>query len=248
MPLVKVVSKLWQRKSQQADQDITSGVAKHSSKKRFTSCPHIKLRQTASLNENTMDVPLVKGGVVDKTSGYQAESLVLPGSKLSHKKLGRILHGYGSYPERYRSFIWRALLEIPGNEACFTTLVQRGVHPNWKNIGEKFQIKSPRLIRILEKIVSALAYWSEIFAELEYLPMLVFPFVKVFQHNHLVCFEVVATYLKSFCVHWFEFFPNPPIGVLSVIENVIAENDRQIFHHLVESKITSQTYAWPILP
>ena len=157
-------------------------------------------------------------------------------------------HGYGSYPERYRSFIWRALLEIPGNEACFTTLVQRGVHPNWKNIGEKFQIKSPRLIRILEKIVSALAYWSEIFAELEYLPMLVFPFVKVFQHNHLVCFEVVATYLKSFCVHWFEFFPNPPIGVLSVIENVIAENDRQIFHHLVESKITSQTYAWPILP
>ena len=247
MPLVKVVSKLWKRKSKEAESiDISTGVLK-TTKKRFSSCPSIKLRQTASLDQNAMPNPPVKGGVLDKTSSYDASNLILPGSKLSHKKLGRILQGYGSYPERYRSFIWRALLEIPGNEACFTTLVQRGVHPNWKNIGEKFQIKSPRLTRILEKILSALAHWSEIFAELEYLPMLVFPFVKIFQHNHLVCFEVVATYLKSFCLHWFEFFPNPPIGVLSVIENIIAENDRQIFHHLVELKITSQTYAWPVL-
>ena len=133
------------------------------------------------------------------------------------------------------------------NEASFNSLVSRGVHPAWKDIGEKFQIKSPRLVRILEKILSALAYYSELFCELEYLPMLVFPFVKIFQYNHLICFEVCVTFLRNFCLHWYEFFPNPPIGVLSVIENIIAENDKTVYNHLLHEKITSQTYAWPIL-
>ena len=76
-----------------------------------------------------------------------------PGAaKLSYKKLGRILQGYNSYPDRYRKFIWQTLLELPMNEAAFTSLVSRGTHPAWKNIGDKFQIKSPRLSKILEKI------------------------------------------------------------------------------------------------
>lgn len=130
-------------------------------------------------------------GVQDKTNTLPEDYLqikhteTLGAAKLSYKKLGRILQGFGSYPDRYRKFIWQTLLELPLNEAAFTALVSRGIHPAWKDIGEKFQIKSPRLVRILEKILSALAYYSELFCELEYLPMLVFPFVKIFQYNHL---------------------------------------------------------------
>lgn len=32
-----------------------------------------------------------------------------------------------------------------------------------------------------------------------------------------------------------------------MIENIIAENDKTIYHHIYRYKITSQTYAWPIL-
>jgi hypothetical protein len=40
-----------------------------------------------------------------------------------------------------------------------------------------------------------LANWSPIFGETQYLPVLAFPFVKLFQNNHLVCFEIIASIL-----------------------------------------------------
>lgn len=43
------------------------------------------------------------------------------------------------------------------------------------------------------RTLSALAHWSSIFAETPYIPLLAFPFVKLFQNNQLICFEVVAT-------------------------------------------------------
>lgn len=47
------------------------------------------------------------------------------------------------------------------------------------------------------RTLSSLAHWSAIFGELDYLPMLAFPFVKLFQNNQLVCFEVIATILGN---------------------------------------------------
>jgi len=45
----------------------------------------------------------------------------------------------------------------------------------------------------LSRVLSAMAHWAAIFAETEYLPLVAFPFVKLFQNNPLLCFEVVAT-------------------------------------------------------
>ena len=249
-PLVKSVTKLWKRKTTETKAAEDDGIDYNTtsierSRTRNFSCPNIRIRQTAAQSSTGACINNIKG--VNDVTRASLENDLLGDAKISRKKLGRILQGYNSYPERYRTFIWRTLLDLPGNEQAFTSLVARGIHPSWKNLENKFQIKSPRLIRILEKIISALAYWSEIFSELEYLPMLIFPFVKLFQNNHLVCFETCATFLKSFCLHWFEFFPNPPIGVLSLVENILADNDRVLYHHLVTHKITSQTYALPIL-
>ena len=126
------------------------------------------------------------------------------------------------------------------------------------------------------RVLSALAHWSPIFGETDYLPMLVFPFVKLFQNNQLVCFEIVATLLSTciassccdctclaaklstalvsrwklytvvfslpvnWCQHWFEYFPNPPINMLGLVENVLAHHDKQLLQHFVKSSITSQ--------
>lgn len=45
------------------------------------------------------------------------------------------------------------------------------------------------------RILSALAHWSPIFGETQYLPVLAFPFIKLFQNNHLVAFEIIASVL-----------------------------------------------------
>lgn len=47
------------------------------------------------------------------------------------------------------------------------------------------------------RLLCALANWSPIFGETDYLPTLVFPFVKLFQNNQLFLFEIVATVLSK---------------------------------------------------
>ncbi|KAH0509588.1 TBC1 domain family member 31 [Microtus ochrogaster] len=97
------------------------------------------------------------------------------------------------------------------------------------------------------RTLSALAHWSAIFSDTPFLPLLAFPFVKLFQNNQLICFEVVATLIINWCQHWFEYFPNPPINILSMIENVLAFHDKELLQHFIERDVTSQLYAWPLL-
>jgi hypothetical protein len=58
------------------------------------------------------------------------------------------------------------------------------------------------------RTLSALAHWSAIFSDTPYLPLLAFPFVKLFQNNQLICFEVVATLISKYFRNLDFFFLN----------------------------------------
>ncbi|XP_072536472.1 TBC1 domain family member 31 [Salminus brasiliensis] len=166
---------------------------------------------------------------------------------LSKKRLQTLLKAFGEYPEKYRMFIWRSLLRLPENHAAYSSLTNKGAHSAYLSLQERYPIKSHRLQRGLQRVLSALAHWSSIFGEAEYLPLVAFPFVKLFQNNPLICFEVVATVIVNWCQHWFEYFPNPPLNVLSMVENVLAHHDKKLLQHFVNCGVTSQLYAWPLL-
>uniref|UniRef100_A0AAR2K4F4 TBC1 domain family member 31 n=1 Tax=Pygocentrus nattereri TaxID=42514 RepID=A0AAR2K4F4_PYGNA len=166
---------------------------------------------------------------------------------LNKKRLRTLLRTFGEYPEKYRMFIWRSLLQLPENHAAFSSLTDKGVHSAYLCLHERYPIKSHRLQRGLQRVLSALAHWSSIFGEAEYLPLVAFPFVKLFQNNPLICFEVVATVIVNWCQHWFEYFPNPPLNILSMAENVLAHHDKELLQHFVDCGVTSQLYAWPLL-
>ncbi|NWX38842.1 TBC31 protein, partial [Steatornis caripensis] len=170
----------------------------------------------------------------------------LPGG-LNKKRLWALLKGFGEYPAKYRMFVWRSLLQLPENHLAFSSLIDKGTHSAFVNIQNAYPIKSRKLLRVLQRTLSALGHWSAIFAETPYIPLLAFPFVKLFQNNQLICFEVVATVLVNFCQHWFEYFPNPPVNVLSMMENVLAHHDKELLQHLIKYNVTSQVYAWPLL-
>lgn len=51
--------------------------------------------------------------------------------------------------------------------------------------------------------------------------------------------------LVNWCQHWFEFFPNPPINVLGIIENLLAHHDKELLQHLMNYNITSQVKLKP---
>nr|XP_038934720.1 TBC1 domain family member 31 isoform X4 [Rattus norvegicus] len=166
---------------------------------------------------------------------------------LNKKRLQVLLKGYGEYPTKYRMFIWRSLLQLPENHTAFSSLMDKGTHAAYLDLQKKYPIKSRRLLRVLQRTLSALAHWSAIFSDMPYLPLLAFPFVKLFQNNQLICFEVVATLIINWCQHWFEYFPNPPINILTMIENVLAFHDKELLQHFIDRDITSQVYAWPLL-
>ncbi|XP_044149304.1 TBC1 domain family member 31 [Bufo gargarizans] len=168
-------------------------------------------------------------------------------SGLSKPRLRAILKGFGEYPAKYRMFIWRSLLQLPENHAAFSSLTDKGTHPQYVLLHQEYPLKSRKLLRVLQRTLSTLAHWSAIFGETKYLPLLAFPFVKLFQNNQLICFEVVATVITNWCQHWFEYFPNPPINILGMAENVLAHHDKELLQHFVKYDVTSQVYAWPLL-
>ncbi|XP_074743410.1 TBC1 domain family member 31 isoform X2 [Strix uralensis] len=179
-------------------------------------------------------------------SSFENKENELPGG-LNKKRLQALLKGFGEYPAKYRMFVWRSLLQLPENHLAFSSLIDKGTHSAFVNIQNAYPIKSRKLLRVLQRTLSALAHWSAIFAETPYIPLLAFPFVKLFQNNQLICFEVVATVVVNFCQHWFEYFPNPPVNVLSMMENVLAHHDKELLQHLIKYSVTSQVYAWPLL-
>ncbi|KAJ8303472.1 hypothetical protein KUTeg_019868 [Tegillarca granosa] len=174
------------------------------------------------------------------------EERIIP-EKLNMDRLTAILRGYGEYPAKYRMFIWRSILRLPENHTAYAALVDKGTHPAYAKLHEEYPIKSRKLLRVLQRILSALAHWSPIFGETQYLPVLAFPFVKLFQNNHLICFEIIASIMTNWSEHWFEYFPNPPINILSMVENVLAHHDKYLLQHFVKYGVTSQIYAWPLL-
>ncbi|XP_062044026.1 TBC1 domain family member 31 isoform X2 [Lepus europaeus] len=229
-PLVKVIEDLPKNKLSSGDlkMKVTSGRVQ---------------RPTLKPRESKIQTRILKQ---DLTSNFENKENELSYG-LNKKRLQILLKGYGEYPTKYRMFIWRSLLQLPENHTAFSSLLDKGTHVAFLNLQKKYPIKSRKLLRVLQRTLSALAHWSAIFSDTPYLPLLAFPFVKLFQNNQLICFEVIATLIINWCQHWFEYFPNPPINILSMIENVLAFHDKELLQHFINHDITSQLYAWPLL-
>lgn len=89
--------------------------------------------------------------------------------------------------------------------------------------------RSLKLLRVFQRLLSAIAYWAPVAVECTFLPTLAFPFVKLLQNNQLLAFEVVATTLLNWSQRWFDFIPNPPLNILSLVENVLSYHDKELF-------------------
>ncbi|OAJ43788.1 hypothetical protein BDEG_27108 [Batrachochytrium dendrobatidis JEL423] len=175
----------------------------------------------------------------EKVNVFQEESCVL-----NRRKLGKFLAHYGEYPSKYRALIWRFLLKLPENRAGYEALLDQNVHPNYKSFRKSFPLKSDRQAKSMERILSSLAFWSPIFGNLDYLPAMIFPFVLLFSHDIFSGFEVIMTVLLNWCQKWWEYYPNPPIDCLDMVEELLGFHDPELLSHFVQHNVTSQTYCW----
>jgi hypothetical protein len=174
-----------------------------------------------------------------KTLGRQVE--------LTVSRLRALVETSGELPAKHRSLCWRYLLRLPGNEAPFAALVAKGPHPAYCDLGARYPLRDSRLLRRLGLVLSALAHWSPIVAELEYVPATVFPFVLAFEKDDLAAFE---TSMAVVC-RWQRFFlatyPHPSLPLLGAIEAALRLQDPKLVGHLERIGVGPQAYAWPIL-
>ncbi|PSN49391.1 TBC1 domain family member 31 [Blattella germanica] len=162
-------------------------------------------------------------------------------------RLQPILKEFGEYPESYRCLIWKTILQLPSNQSAYVSLVKRDIHPEYAQLENQYALENKTALKNLKRLLSCMAHWSPVFAEVKYLPLFVFPFLKVFQSDPFVCFESVITIVLSWCQHWYDYLPFPPINVLAMIENVLAEHDRELLDFYCEAHIKSQLYAWTLM-
>lgn len=85
-------------------------------------------------------------------------------------KLRRLLKQYGQFPDKYRALTWRYLLKLPLNREAFQGMLNRGVHPVFKDLHKRFPVSSYRLYNKLVRIMSALGHWSPIFLDVSFMP------------------------------------------------------------------------------
>lgn len=166
---------------------------------------------------------------------------------LDINRLLPILKEYCEYPEQYRGLIWRSILQLPGNKGPWKSLSERPLHPAAQSLSSNNASHNKILFSCLQSVISCLAYWSPVFAELSYLPQFFLPFIKVFHSDKFVCFEVATTLIINWCQHWFEYLSFPPVNILGMIENILTEHDYDLISKFYDAGVTSRQYAWSLL-
>lgn len=121
------------------------------------------------------------------------------------------------------------------------------LHPSVVVFDSLFPLVDQKLLRNLKKIVSALTYWCNLFDHLNFLPFFIFPFLKLWPHDSISCFETVATVLLNQCQLWFEFSPLEPYNYLSMIENILSHYDTELVKFYVQRGLSVNDYAWKLL-
>jgi len=146
-----------------------------------------------------------------------------------------VLDTYGSFPQRHRLLIWRALLRLPGNERAAAMLRARGPHPAWARLHARYPGLSPTVARRLGLTLSALAWWCPLLASpslSQLLPALCFPFVKLCGPNSTCAFEAAATLLMRLLPGLGEAWPRPPRPLLQPALALLHARDVELCEHL----------------
>lgn len=92
------------------------------------------------------------------------------------------------------------MLGLPLNKEAYEGLLRKGVHPAFKQLHRRYPINSHRLYNKLVRTLSAFGNWCPVFAadNVEHLPSMVFPFIKVIPNDDLLVFEVVMALIVQY--------------------------------------------------
>lgn len=156
-------------------------------------------------------------------------------------KLRKLLLRYGEFPVKYRILIYRYLLNLPENTTSYHILLQQGLHHSVEYLYEKYPIKSNRLYRNLQVIISNFIYYNQFFEICNELPIIIFPFIKSLtttttnqslSYQTEILFELILTFMYNISINWFILYPNGPISICNVLDQCLQLHDTELYIYL----------------
>ena len=166
----------------------------------------------------------------------------------NYKTLQETLVGCGSYPDAARKYIWRYLLSLPNNTNQFSIFSGKGIHPLYLNLEKNFPISENQMLMRLQKICSLVTYWSYDIGKINYLPKIIFPFLKSFPGDDIFVFETIISLLYSIYKYFFEFYPNFPITHIKLVEEIIKKETNGLIQKIFsEIKIPLNELIWHMI-
>ncbi|XP_076267585.1 TBC1 domain family member 31 isoform X3 [Rhynchophorus ferrugineus] len=166
---------------------------------------------------------------------------------LETDKLKAIIREYEEFPEAYRFIIWEKILKLPNNVKQYSSLINHVNIVAFKDLVEKFHLEDKVTVQCFKHVFNNIVTWCPFFAQVDFLPLFLFPFIKVSHKKPITCFELCCTLLINWCQHWFEYHPLPPINILAIIDNVLMEHDITLMQHYADNNINANVYCWLLL-
>jgi len=161
---------------------------------------------------------------------YNSQQLTLDLKNLSKPYLADWIGKHGVFPADQRIHVWKFLLELPINNRAFNALISKGIHPRFENFFEQYP-RSELSIKVQESL-SCLAFYNEAFTKIDFLPDMIFPFVKVFGEDEIICFEIMLTFFAHWGQHFFQNNTKPSEFLFTTFEKILEYHEPYLFEHL----------------
>jgi hypothetical protein len=165
-------------------------------------------------------------------------------------KLRVMLMRYGMYPEKYRTLIWRFLLQLPEKRFLapqYQALTEKGAHPGLETLMEPFPLPRNKQRATFEAALSALAWNSPVLSVVHFVPNLVFPFVQLYGSDTQSAIEVFMSVLTNWGKEFFTYYPHHPVAILSFLNHTLKSEDLELHQHLEECGVSVENWGWEVL-
>jgi hypothetical protein len=95
--------------------------------------------------------------------------------------------------------------------------------------------------------LSLLAHYHPVFAEADFIPTLIFPFVCLFANDHFLCFEILYRLFTRPLSFLFKEFPVANSAYLQNVREILAKEDPELLAHFNDKGLSFTKTAWSLL-
>ncbi|ORC90409.1 uncharacterized protein TM35_000082070 [Trypanosoma theileri] len=162
-------------------------------------------------------------------------------------KLKRLLTRYGVFPDKYRPLIWRFLLQLP--EKRFTApqyaqLHSKEKHPFVPFLMKPFPLSDKKIRDSMELVLSILIWHDSMFAVIHFLPMIIYPFLQVYDIDTQSVVEVVLIFLINWGQEFFQYYPHHPVALTTLLNQLLRTEDAELYNYLDQRGIMVENWGW----